>query len=156
MASTEQAAANSQKLGVLASEANESAEARYQQAANVWRAKLNAMGSKERFKRMANDVVSFDEELSQGADLFGSSSHRPDRMLQSFRKHIVDERKPKVCCNPVRAFTITGLFSFQRNTDLVAEVDSVPNSVPCENWVLVLQRNLSLFSCLLGTQRSDR
>lgn len=77
----------------LVKAANVKAEARYKKAARLWNEKLTTVGTKARFRRMAKDIIAFEEKIAQGVELFEGKSTLLDRMRFSFRKRILDERK---------------------------------------------------------------
>ena len=72
--------------------ANAAAEARYLIACNEWQKKVADLRTKDRLKRFGQDAAGFDEKLSQAFDLAKTSSEKTDRMKESLRGHVVDER----------------------------------------------------------------
>ena len=72
--------------------ANAATEARFQTVVSSWRQHVTDLRSLTRLKRVAADAVAFEEKVAQGFDLFETPTGRVDRMRQSFRKHVADER----------------------------------------------------------------
>lgn len=80
-------------LAAAVKQANADAESRYKQSVREWRHKFGNLGSKQRLRRMGQDLASFDEKLAQGVDLFRTTGARNDRILLSFRKRLFDEHE---------------------------------------------------------------
>jgi uncharacterized protein YdbL (DUF1318 family) len=76
----------------LCSKANAAEEARYQHVANAWRQTVKELGALNRLKLVAADAAGIWEKMGQGADFIGSPGGRNDRMRDSLRRHVVDER----------------------------------------------------------------
>jgi hypothetical protein len=76
----------------LCAKANAAEEARYQHVANAWRQTVMDLRSLKRLKLVAADAAGIWEKMGQGADFIGSPGSRNDRMRDSLRRHVVDER----------------------------------------------------------------
>jgi hypothetical protein len=79
-------------IKVLCEKANAVTEARLQTLAGIWRQSVADLRTLPRLRRIASDAVAFEEKVAQGTSLFDTRTSRTDRMRQSFRKHVVDER----------------------------------------------------------------
>ncbi|MEZ6129199.1 MAG: ISKra4 family transposase [Planctomycetaceae bacterium] len=84
---------NNDSLAMEVRQANQRADARLQEAVKEWRYKLSMLRNRDRLRSMARDIASAEEKLAQGVELFDSSTtQKRDRMLEAFRRRIVDER----------------------------------------------------------------
>lgn len=88
-----QSAQDSTNVVDLVQSVNQDADARCQDWAGQWNSLLTELGNKQNLMKMAKTLASFEEKLSQGVDLFDSTSGKADRMRTAFRKNIVDERQ---------------------------------------------------------------
>ncbi|MCA9037897.1 MAG: hypothetical protein KDA91_22370 [Planctomycetaceae bacterium] len=85
---------NANSLTMEVRQANQRADARLQEAVKEWRYRISMLRNRDRLRSMARDIASAEEKLAQGVELFDSSStQKQDRMLEAFRRRIVDERE---------------------------------------------------------------
>ena len=53
---------------------------------------LASFSTSATFKNLAGAIISWDEKIAQGNDLFGSNDNTQSRMAASFRQHVADDR----------------------------------------------------------------
>lgn len=62
---------------------------------NAQRSYLLSKGTSPAFKDMAGAMISWEEKIAQGNELFGSSDNTVSRIVQSFRQHVIDDTKQR-------------------------------------------------------------